>query len=208
MWRIGVLSLFAALCVSEPALAQMGRLTGTVKSADGSGPIMGAEVVLIGTRCGAITRDDGRYSITVDAGTYRVRAKRIGYAPDSTTVVVRRGRDGGGGLHPQADGQPDQRRGHHRIRRRSRGARPHRRGRDGEGEGLQHRPHREPGAADPGQGARRAGDRQQRAGRRHLAAHPRRHLGEREQRAAVRHRRRAAARSAAAFRPAATRSTS
>lgn len=91
MWRTGVMALFAALCVSEPALAQSGRITGTVKSADGSGPIMGAEVVVIGTRFGAITREDGRYTITADAGTYRVRAKRIGYAPDSTRVVVAAG---------------------------------------------------------------------------------------------------------------------
>ena len=91
MWRTGVMALFAALCVSEPALAQTGRITGTVRSSDGASPIMGAEVVVIGTRFGAITREDGRYTIIIDAGTHRVRAKRIGYAPDSSSVVVAAG---------------------------------------------------------------------------------------------------------------------
>ena len=60
MWRTGVMALFASLCVSAPALAQTGRITGTVRSSDGSGPIMGAEVTVIGTRFGAITRDASR----------------------------------------------------------------------------------------------------------------------------------------------------
>ncbi len=91
MWRTGVVALFAALCVSEPALAQATRITGTVRAADGSGPIMGAEVVVSGTRSGAITREDGRYIIVVGAGAHKVRAKRIGYAPDSASVVVAAG---------------------------------------------------------------------------------------------------------------------
>ena len=91
MWRTGVVALFAALCVSEPALAQTSRITGTVRAGDGSGPVVGAEVTLVGTRRGAITRDDGRYVIAVEPGAYTVRAKRIGYAPDSAKVTVARG---------------------------------------------------------------------------------------------------------------------
>lgn len=87
MWRIGVLSLFAAVCVSEPALAQT-RITGTVRAGDGSGPIAGAEVAITGTKRGAITRDDGRFTIASDAGTYQLTAKRIGYAPQTLSVTV------------------------------------------------------------------------------------------------------------------------
>ena len=81
--------LIALTCASQPVLAQQAaRITGTVRSSDGLTPIVGAEVTIIGERRGAVTRDDGRYSIVVDAGTYRVKAQRIGYAPDSASGVV------------------------------------------------------------------------------------------------------------------------
>jgi iron complex outermembrane receptor protein len=73
--------------VSEPALAQT-RITGTVRAGDGSGPIAGAEVTITGTKRGAITRDDGRFTIASDAGTYQLTAKRIGYAPQTLSVTV------------------------------------------------------------------------------------------------------------------------
>ena len=91
MWRTGVAALFATLCASDPLLAQT-RITGAVRASDGSGPIVGAEVTLTGTKRGAITREDGRYTIAVDAGTYQVTAKRIGYAPETQSVTVTAGR--------------------------------------------------------------------------------------------------------------------
>ncbi|MBA4070328.1 MAG: SusC/RagA family TonB-linked outer membrane protein [Gemmatimonas sp.] len=91
MKRTGVFALFAFLFASEPALAQT-RIAGAVRASDGSGPIVGAEVTITGTKRGAITRDDGRFTIAVDAGTFTVVAKRIGYAPDSQTVTVATGR--------------------------------------------------------------------------------------------------------------------
>ncbi|HEY3285960.1 MAG TPA: SusC/RagA family TonB-linked outer membrane protein [Gemmatimonadaceae bacterium] len=84
-------ALFAALCVSEGALAQT-RITGAVRANDGSGPIAGAEVTIVGTKRGAITRDDGRFTLAVDAGTYQVTAKRIGFAPLTQPVTVAAGR--------------------------------------------------------------------------------------------------------------------
>lgn len=90
MWRIGVITLFAALCVSQPAQAQSARITGTVRSADGAIPIAGADVEVTGGTFRRIspTRDDGRYTIAVEPGTYTVRAKRIGFGADSTRNVV------------------------------------------------------------------------------------------------------------------------
>ncbi len=93
MWRFGVLTLVAALCVSEPALAQSARISGIVRSADGGAPIVAAdvEVTSTGFRRVAQTRDDGRYTLQVEPGTYRVRAKRIGFASDSVTITVAAG---------------------------------------------------------------------------------------------------------------------
>ncbi len=90
MMRFGVLALVAALCVGEPALAQTGRISGTVRSADGGAPVVAADIEVVGAnfRRVAPTRDDGRFSISVEPGTYSVKAKRIGFAADSTQNVV------------------------------------------------------------------------------------------------------------------------
>ena len=88
MWRIGFVSLIATLAVSDPALAQTGRLVGTVTTAEGGAPISSAQVHLVGTRLGGVTRDDGRYTIVAPPGSYTIRVTRIGYAPDSSRNVV------------------------------------------------------------------------------------------------------------------------
>jgi iron complex outermembrane receptor protein len=94
MTRFRVFALLAALCTSVPALAQNTRITGIVRNADGGAPIFGAsvEVNAGGTSRGAVTREDGRYTIAVEPGTYTVRVRRIGFSTDSATgVVVRAG---------------------------------------------------------------------------------------------------------------------
>ena len=89
MSRHGFVGLIAvALAVGSPALAQTGRVSGTVRTAEGARPLSGVQVRAVGTTAGAITREDGTYQFTVQPGTYTVRATRIGYAPDSTTGVV------------------------------------------------------------------------------------------------------------------------
>ena len=86
---LGALSL---LSVAPPVLAQTGTIVGTVTSAENGQPLPDVQIRVQGTTTGAMTRDDGRYSLTVPVGTYIVRALRIGYAPDSaTSVVVREG---------------------------------------------------------------------------------------------------------------------
>lgn len=84
-WFVGtVLPLFA----SSVALAQTGMITGTVTSAEGGQPVVSANVVVVGARAGALTRDDGRYTIAVAPGTYTLRVTRIGFAPDTVGGVV------------------------------------------------------------------------------------------------------------------------
>ena len=91
MWRKGLTSVIAALFASAPALAQSGRITGHVTSAEGAQPLSRVAVTVLGVGAGALTRDDGAYTITVQPGTYTVRATRIGYAPDTVHVVVTAG---------------------------------------------------------------------------------------------------------------------
>ena len=91
MWRTGSVLAVAALGVSAPALAQTGRITGTVTTAQGAQPVIAAQIVVVGTQIGAATREDGRYTITVAPGTYKLRALRIGFRPESSTVTVNAG---------------------------------------------------------------------------------------------------------------------
>ncbi|MFN2637920.1 MAG: SusC/RagA family TonB-linked outer membrane protein [Gemmatimonadaceae bacterium] len=88
MWRNSFVSLFALLASSGVALAQSGTITGTVMSADGGQPVARAQVVVVGSTRGAVTGDDGRYTLVLDPGTYSLRIRRIGYSPDSANGVV------------------------------------------------------------------------------------------------------------------------
>lgn len=89
MRRTGFAFVAGLLCLADVLHAQaLGRITGTVSASDGSGPIASARVLVVGERVGALTRDDGRYSIEVRPGTYRLSALRIGYSPDSARSVT------------------------------------------------------------------------------------------------------------------------
>jgi iron complex outermembrane receptor protein len=90
MLRYGALTLFAALCLSESASAQSARITGTVTSTDGGAPVAGVEIEVVrsGVRKAAAARDGGREAVAGGAGSYTVRARRIGFAADSATNVA------------------------------------------------------------------------------------------------------------------------
>ncbi len=90
MRRFGVLTLVAFLCVSEPALAQSARITGIVRSGTGDAPIVAAEVEVVSASFRRVvsTREDGRYTVQVEPGTYQVRAKRIGFSADSSSITI------------------------------------------------------------------------------------------------------------------------
>ncbi|MEJ7760473.1 MAG: SusC/RagA family TonB-linked outer membrane protein [Gemmatimonadaceae bacterium] len=66
-----------------------GTITGQVLDASNQRPVQEAQVFVVGTQRGASTDQQGRYSITnVPAGSYEVRARRVGYAPGLQRVTV------------------------------------------------------------------------------------------------------------------------
>ena len=88
MLRTVIHGAVATMLASAPLLAQTGTIAGRVLTADDAQPIPGAQILVLGTSAGAITREDGRYSLTVRPGRYTVRALRIGFGADTVRNVV------------------------------------------------------------------------------------------------------------------------
>ncbi|MEI2719355.1 MAG: TonB-dependent receptor [Gemmatimonadales bacterium] len=66
-----------------------GRIVGRIVDADGSIPLGGARIAIVGTPRMAQSAVDGRYSLTnVPAGTVSLRITNIGYAPKTITEVA------------------------------------------------------------------------------------------------------------------------
>lgn len=86
---------FALLVGAQLALASAvgaqdtGTVTGQVTDATSQRALGSVQVHLTGTGLGTLTRDNGRYIIlNVPAGTYTLRAERIGYGMEEAEVVV------------------------------------------------------------------------------------------------------------------------
>lgn len=69
-------------------LAQTGRIAGRIADANGS-PIAGVQVIVSPAGLGTTTREDGSYAIrSVPAGSYSVRAYRVGFRSKTVTGVI------------------------------------------------------------------------------------------------------------------------
>src|SRR3979411_2548148 len=83
-----LLILGITLWAAPRHLFAQGTIRGAVTTASG-GPASGAAVRISGTSLGAVVDSSGSYRILrVPAGTYVVRVTKLGFAPDSATVVV------------------------------------------------------------------------------------------------------------------------
>ena len=80
----------AALALSPAVGAQdAGTVTGAVTDATSQRTLGSVQVHLVGTGLGTLTRDNGRYVIlNVPAGTYTLRAERIGYEMVEAEITV------------------------------------------------------------------------------------------------------------------------
>ena len=87
----GFFGLFLVLFIPLTATAQqMGSITGTV-TAEGA-PLPGASVSIVGTLIGTTTDvTAGRYALTVEPGTYTVRASFVGFTTEEARVQVTAG---------------------------------------------------------------------------------------------------------------------
>jgi len=74
------LSLFLLMVLHLPVLAGVGGKIAGVVTSDDQGPIVGVNVVVVGTRFGTATNENGEYFIlNVPPGTYNIKFMMIGY---------------------------------------------------------------------------------------------------------------------------------
>ncbi len=80
--------LFALLFLPTLLLAQTGKIRGKVTDLTSGEPLIGANVLVVGTSLGAATDVNGVYSISnLQAGVYEIKASYIGYQTITTTNV-------------------------------------------------------------------------------------------------------------------------
>lgn len=71
------------------ANAQQGTITGRVTDRGTTRPVEQVQVAVVGTTLGALTNADGAFTIRgVPAGTYSLRALRVGYSEQRQSVIV------------------------------------------------------------------------------------------------------------------------
>src|SRR5205823_10284902 len=92
--RIISLALLGGLLFGGRLGAQgsTGTITGRVVDSASNQPIANVNIVIMGGQRGALSRDDGGFTLTgVAAGSYTVRASRIGYRPQTQPATVTAG---------------------------------------------------------------------------------------------------------------------
>lgn len=82
--RLATLLACALMCISA-AVAQT-KITGTVVSADDGQPVMGATVMVVGTKLGSATDANGKFSLTLPQGKSQLQVSYIGLATKTVTA--------------------------------------------------------------------------------------------------------------------------
>jgi TonB-dependent starch-binding outer membrane protein SusC len=89
LWITTALVALLAPATRLHAQDAAGSVHGTVRQTGTQAPLANAEVTVIGTRLGALTRNDGSYVITgIPAGARRLRVRLFGFAPNEQAVTV------------------------------------------------------------------------------------------------------------------------
>jgi iron complex outermembrane receptor protein len=73
------LPFLALLFVTQLAVAQS-KITGTIKDTETQEPLVGAYLVPVGAKGGAISNEEGKFNITVPTGVTQIKASFVGYA--------------------------------------------------------------------------------------------------------------------------------
>jgi len=83
------IGLVVALLFTAPSFAGLGKIAGKVTDEQTGDPLPGAQVLIVGTKMGAASNEQGQYFIlNVPPGTYTIRVAFIGYATKEIEGVV------------------------------------------------------------------------------------------------------------------------
>jgi hypothetical protein len=88
MYKFKLFLTFIILLFTSTLFAQNGFIRGTVFDETLGGTMMGVSVVIDGTNTGALTDLDGKFSISVEPGTYTLKISFISYEPKVVTDVT------------------------------------------------------------------------------------------------------------------------
>ncbi|HKJ66410.1 MAG TPA: TonB-dependent receptor [bacterium] len=89
--NLGILVTLLIFFAASSALAQTGRVSGRITSAESGEPLAGANLVVEGTDMGTATDQDGEYEVRVPVGQHTLVVTYMGYQEDRATVTVRAG---------------------------------------------------------------------------------------------------------------------
>ncbi len=84
-------TLFLFLLLSAFTFAQKGTVTGTVTDATTGEPLIGVNIIVVGTTTGFTTSMDGTFKHNLMPGTYTLRAGYLGYEAVEKKVTVKAG---------------------------------------------------------------------------------------------------------------------
>jgi TonB-linked SusC/RagA family outer membrane protein len=90
-WKIALAACLAAPFAQASAQGTtpgVAIIRGVVSDSATQAPVVGAQVIALGTTRGAITDTAGAYVLRVPAGTVSMRVQRLGYAPSQRTVTA------------------------------------------------------------------------------------------------------------------------
>ena len=71
---------FAMLFMYVSAALAQTKISGTVVAADDNEPVIGATIMVVGTKSGAVTDVDGKFSLTTDVANPQITVGYIGMA--------------------------------------------------------------------------------------------------------------------------------
>jgi TonB-dependent SusC/RagA subfamily outer membrane receptor len=87
---VGAIAIVASSAIANAQ--QTGTITGTVTDSVGRTPVPGAQITIVGTSRGAVTNEQGQYTIrAVPLGNATVNAQRLGFSPQQRRVQVTAG---------------------------------------------------------------------------------------------------------------------
>jgi hypothetical protein len=104
-------------CGAALGAGRHGIVTGRVIDSASQQPLVSATIRVVGTTSGALTRNDGSYTLSGSARPAALRVTRIGFAAQTRPVTVDRRRDGHRRLRDGRAGEPAERGRRHRLRR-------------------------------------------------------------------------------------------